>query len=199
MDSVTVRRDIEPMRQMLAMLRGLFVLLMFAAPAPAMADGPYVDTAALDELFAQLRVATSAAEADELSQQIWGYWMNPSDATLADRMATAGAFLSVGDLQSTLGVLDTIVQDYPDYSEGWNQRATVHYMMSDFASSLADIEQVLAYEPRHFGALSGRVLIYLKQGKRADALRDMIAAIAIHPYLNERKLFPELGPDVTHV
>lgn len=199
MDSVTVRRDSEPMRQMLAMLRGLFVLLMLAAPAPAMAGGPYVDTAALDELFAQLRVAPSAAEADDVSQQIWSYWMNPSDSTLAARMATAGAFLSVGDLPSALHMLDTIVKDYPDYSEGWNQRATVHYMMNDFADSLTDIDRVLALEPRHFGALSGRVLIYLKQGKHAEALTDMIAALAIHPYLSEKKLFPELAQDVTHV
>lgn len=182
---------------MLAILRGLFVLLMLAGPAHA--AGPYVDTAALDELFAQLRVAPSAAEADDLSQQIWGYWMNPSDSTLAARMATAGAFLGVGDLPSSLHMLDTIVKDYPDYSEGWNQRATVHYMMNDFADSLTDIDKVLALEPRHFGALSGRVLIYLKQGKHAEALRDMIAALAIHPYLSEKKLFPELAQDVTHV
>jgi tetratricopeptide (TPR) repeat protein len=72
-------------------------------------------------------------------------------------------------------------------------------MLGRLDDSLADIDKVLAIEPRHFGALSGRVLIYLKQGKHAQALRDMIAALAIHPYLSERRLFPELAQDVTHV
>ena len=73
------------------------------------------------------------------------------------------------------------------------------YMLDRLDNSLADIDKVLAIEPRHFGALSGRVLIYLKQGKHAEALRDMIAALAIHPYLSERRFFPELAQDVTHV
>ena len=54
-------------------------------------------------------------------------------------------------------------------------------------------------EPRHFGALSGRVLIYLKQGKHADALKDMLAALAIDPYLSEKALFPELAQNATPV
>jgi hypothetical protein len=58
---------------------------------------------------------------------------------------------------------------------------------------------VLAIEPRHYGAMAGRVLIYLKQERRLDALRQMREALAIHPYLNERQLFPELARDVTQV
>ena len=42
-------------------------------------------------------------------------------------------------------------------------------------------------------------MIELKQGKRADALRDMIAALAIDPYLDEKKLFPELQQNTTNV
>lgn len=111
----------------------------------------------------------------------------------------ANRALAVGDVASTLEVLDAVVEQFPDYAEGWNQRATVYYMVNRLDNSLADIEKVLALEPRHYGALSGRVMIYLKQGRHEDALRQMMAALAIHPYLNERKLFPELAQDVTHV
>ncbi|MBN9346959.1 MAG: tetratricopeptide repeat protein, partial [Devosia sp.] len=86
-----------------------------------------------------------------------------------------------------------------DYAEGWNQRATVYFMLGDYDASLDDIAHVLAIEPRHYGALSGRVLIYLKQGRYDDARADMIAALAIHPYLRERRFFPDLAQDVTHV
>lgn len=186
------------MRRLLAMLCVLLMLPLVAASRPALAD-PYTDTAAIDELFAQLRVARNAVEADELSQQIWGFWFSPNDADLDRRMEAASSAIAVGDVISALAVLDAVVETFPDYAEGWNQRATVNYMIGNLDASLADIDKVLAIEPRHYGALSGRVLIYLRQDRHDEALRDMLAALAIHPYLSERRLFPELAQDVTHV
>jgi tetratricopeptide (TPR) repeat protein len=186
------------MRKLIASIRALLVLPLLAAPLPAIAD-PYVDNAAVDELFEELRLAASEVEADQISRQIWTYWFTPTDRDLARRMATAGALIGAGNLLGSLVELNAIVEAFPDYAEGWNQRATVHYMLDDFEASLADIDKVLGIEPRHYGALSGRVLIYLRQGKQAEALKDMIAALAIHPYLNERRFFPELARDVTQV
>jgi tetratricopeptide (TPR) repeat protein len=103
------------------------------------------------------------------------------------------------NLPMALGVLSGIVRDYPTYAEGWNQRATVYYLLRDYEDSLADIEKTLQYEPRHFGALSGRALIYLAQDKRGLAIRDISAALAVHPFLSEKALFPELLDDITHI
>jgi tetratricopeptide (TPR) repeat protein len=186
------------MRKLIATVYALLVLPLLAAPLPAVAD-PYVDNAAVDELFEELRLSDNEVEADQISRQIWTHWFTPSDSRLATRMSVAGNFIGEGNLEGSLDELNGIVTEYPDYAEGWNQRATVHYMLDNLDASLADIDKVLAIEPRHYGALSGRVLIYLKQGKHAEALRDMIAALAIHPYLSERRLFPELAQDVTHV
>jgi tetratricopeptide (TPR) repeat protein len=186
------------MRQMISTIRALLVLLLGAAPLSAFAAG-YTDSAALDELFAELKTASSAGQAADLTEQIWSLWFNPDVPELKARMAKASVAMNVGDLPAALSLLTAIVADYPDYAEGWNQRATLYYMLANYDSSLADIDKVLALEPRHFGALSGRVLIYLKQGKRGDALRDMIAALAIDPYLSEKALFPELSQNTTNV
>lgn len=186
------------MRKLVAAIRAFLVLPFLVAAIPVLAADPYVDNAAVDELFEELRLTGSAIEADEVSRQIWGLWFSPSDAALATRMSVAGNLLGEGNILESLEELDGIVAAYPDYAEGWNQHATVNYMLNRLDASLADIDKVLAIEPRHFGALSGRVLIYLKQGKHAAALRDMIAALAIHPYLSERRLFPELAQNVTH-
>ena len=186
------------MRQMISTIRALLVLLFVAAPLSTIA-ADYTDRAALDELFAELKTATTAAEAADLTQQIWSVWFNPDVPELKARMGKAGIAMNVGDMSAALSLLSAIVTDYPDYAEGWNQRATLYFELGNLDSSLADIEKVLALEPRHFGALSGRVLIYLKQGKRADALRDMIAALAIDPYLGEKALFPELSQNTTNV
>lgn len=185
------------MHRLIASIRALLVLPLLAAPLPAFAD-PYVDNAAVDELFEELRLAHNQVGADEISRQIWSYWFTPSNSGLATRMSVASNFIGEGNLEGSLDELNGIVADFPDYAEGWNQRATVNYMLNNLDASLADIEKVLAIEPRHYGALAGRVLIYLKQGKHAEALRDMIAALAIHPYLSERRFFPELAQDVTH-
>jgi tetratricopeptide (TPR) repeat protein len=186
------------MRFMVGMIRALAVLLVLAAPLPARA-ADYVDHAALDELFTELKTAHDAGAANDIVVQIWGIWFHPDVPDLAERMSLASLAMSNEDSVSALRMLNGIVRDYPDYSEGWNQRATLHYLMGDYDASLADIDKVLALEPRHFGALSGRVMIYLKQGKRAEALKDMIAALAIDPFLDGKQNFPELSQNTTNV
>jgi tetratricopeptide (TPR) repeat protein len=182
----------------LKLLRALLVLLLVTAPLSAFA-ADYADKGTLDRLFAELKVAQTADEADGIVQQIWSVWLAPANSDLSQRMSRAGAAMTGGDDAAALTILNSVVTDFPDYAEGWNQRATLYFEMGNLDASLADIARVLALEPRHFGALSGRVMIYLKQGKRADALRDMVAALAIDPYLSEKALFPELAQDVTHV
>jgi len=161
--------------------------------------GEAEDRANLDQLFAQLKVAPDASTAATISQQIWSIWTNPSNPDLARRMFEVLAVRSSGNVTGSMQLLDKIVDDFPTYAEGWNQRATMRYLVSDFEGSLADIEKVLELEPRHFGALSGRVLIYLAQGKRALALKDMATALTIHPFLNERQLFPELAQEMVRI
>ena len=71
----------------------------------------------------------------------------------------------------------------PDFAEGWNKRATVHYLLGNYPQSLADIGETLEREPRHFGALSGRGLVYVALEDEVRALKAFDAALAIHPNL----------------
>ena len=176
----------------------LFALALLAAP-PAAFAADYTDKAALDELFAQLKDAPDASAAEAITQTIWAYWFNPTDKVLADKMALVGNLEAQRDFTGCLKLLDRIVADYPDYSEGWNRRATIYYQMMDYSASLADIDKVLAIEPRHFGALSGRVMIELAIGDRPAALKDMVAALAIHPYLQMKSFFPELNQPLVNI
>lgn len=167
--------------------------------APAMADEATDRAAALDALFTQLRAAPDAASAQAIDNQIWAFWTTPADPTLASRMREILIARSTGKVPTALALLDKLVVEFPEYAEGWNQRATLYYVMGDFDRSIADCAKVLELEPRHFGALSGRALMYLQLGQRALALKDMAAALAIHPFLNEAQLFPELAQPMTHV
>jgi tetratricopeptide (TPR) repeat protein len=172
------------------------VLLLFTGSSFADAAN---DRVQLDRLLDQLQVAPDPATADGLVQQIWRIWMVPPDAELAGKMAAVLADETANDLDGALGVLTKMVVDYPAYAEGWNQRATIEYERQDFAASLADIDKVLALEPRHFGALSGKVLVYLAMGNRPQALKAMFAAMKVNPFLGEKQLFPELSQPQTQI
>ena len=69
----------------------------------------------------------------------------------------------------------------PELSEAWNKRATLYFMMGRYEESLADIDRVLDLEPRHFGALAGRGMIYRKQENYGAALEAFRRALAINP------------------
>lgn len=160
-------------------------------PAPRLqADDPAL---LLDRLFARLKTAPDPQTALEIEQRIWEVWTSPPDPDLARLMAEAFSRREQRDLAGAILVLDRVVAGWPDYAEGWNQRATNHYLAGNFDASLADIAETLSREPRHFGALAGRALIRLQQNKRALAAQSIAQALKIHPFLRERAMFPELG------
>jgi tetratricopeptide (TPR) repeat protein len=180
----------------LALALALAILLSLAS---ARADD-FTNNEALDALFAELKKAPDPQAAHVIDQQIWFYWFNPVDAELARRMKQVAVIRSLGDSAGAIVLLNRLVEDYPGYAEGWNQRATMFYVLGNFEASIADCEKVLALEPRHFGALSGRATMYLLQGKRALALKDMAAAVAVHPFISGQELFPELSkPEMTNI
>jgi tetratricopeptide (TPR) repeat protein len=143
--------------------------------------------------------APDAMAARIISDRIWAYWTNPTDPPLAVRMHDVLVARQSGDFVGAIALTSRLIADYPDYAEGWNQRATLYYIIGNLEASIDDCARVLELEPRHFGALSGRALIHLQLGQRALALKDMAAALALHPFLSERQLFPELQRDVTRI
>lgn len=157
------------------------------------------EQAALDALFDELRTAPDAQTAQGITDQIWIYWTTPADPVLAARMQDVLALRINADFPAVIALLDDIVAEYPGYAEAWNQRATIYYLLHNFEQSMADIDKVLELEPRHFGALVGRAVMYKEQGKNDLALKDMLAAMAIHPFLAERAMFPELLEDAIQI
>lgn len=180
----------------LARLAIAALLLVTTPAAPSLAQ-TYTRSAAqlaqLDTLFARLSASTSEPEARAIASDIWIIWTQPDDPALAARVTEIMTAGGLAGPASQLPLIDALVADYPDYSEGWNMRATAHFLHGAYEQSLSDIEKTLALEPRHFGALAGRALIFHTLGKRDEALEAIRAALDIHPWLSERGLFPELG------
>ena len=144
----------------------------------------------LDFLFGALKAAPDEASAKHVEARIWAIWMQTPSDTAALLMMRAKAAMDGQQMEVALKLLDAVVKLRPDYVEAWNRRATLYYLQSDYAHSLADIEmQVLVREPRHFGALAGLGMIMQDLGDEKRALDAFRQALAINPHLEK---VPEL-------
>ncbi len=143
----------------------------------------------LDFLFGALKAAPDEDSAKHVEARIWAIWMRTPSDTVALLMMRAKAATDAQQPDVALKLLDAIVKLRPDYVEACNRRATIYYMKNDYARSLADIEQVLIREPRHFGALAGLGMIMEDLGDDKRALDAFRKALAINPHLDK---VPEL-------
>jgi tetratricopeptide (TPR) repeat protein len=148
------------------------------AAAPAAADQT---DSRLKRLFADLNAAPNAETARPIEQAIWGAWSESSEEVVNLLMEQGVFAMSRRDYRAALRSFDQMVVLAPEFAEGWNKRATVHYLLGNYAESLADIAETLKLEPRHFGALSGRGLVYLELEEEALALESFEAALEIYP------------------
>ena len=155
----------------------------------------------LDSLFFQLQSTSAETEARALEKRIWKIWLESGD-TLVDQLMVGGVeAMGGGDYETALTAFNSIVEDAPDFAEGWNKRATLYWLLGDFEKSIDDINQTLALEPRHFGALAGLAMIHEAQRRPLDSLRAFKRALKLYPAMPNaskriRKLNRQLGEPI---
>ncbi len=142
----------------------------------------------LDVLFTRLASSEHEQAAKQLVAEIWSIWKKPLDQTLLSTMTQAEQLFVSGERAQAFALLDQAVQDYPQYSEIWNQRATYYYFDGRYEDSLNDIAEVLALEPRHFGAMSGKIAILMRADRMELALKTLRQALKVNPFMPERHL-----------
>ena len=142
-------------------------------------------TRGLDFLFGALKAAPDEASAKHVEARIWAMWLQTPSDTASLLMTRAKAALDSQNIDVALKLLDAVIKLRPDYIEAWNRRATIYYLKNDYAHSLQDIRQVLAREPRHFGALAGLGMIMQDLGEERRALEAFRKALAVNPYLEK--------------
>jgi len=126
----------------------------------------------LDGLFETLRSSHDEAVLAETETEIWEIWYDSGEQAVDDEMEQAAELVRAGNLAAAERIYTDITEQLPKFSEGWNRRATVRYYRGDFAGSLADIEETLRLEPRHFGAIWGLGMIL---GSQHDYQRAILA------------------------
>jgi tetratricopeptide (TPR) repeat protein len=148
----------------------------------------------IDFLFGALKAAPDADAAKLVENRILALWLASGSDTADLLMTRVKAAIDAKDFGLAIELLNAVVEIKPDYVEGWNRRATVHFLKKDFGEAIADIRQVLAREPRHFGALAGLGMIMQEIGEDKRALEVFRRALEVHPHLQR---IPDLVKSLT--
>jgi tetratricopeptide (TPR) repeat protein len=161
-------------------LFSFFISCFLCWPLQTWADQ---DDPELDRLFSSLSEVNDLAQGSRITREIWQRWRQADDPAIEDLLSSGITAMSSNDLRLALDLFNQIVEDAPEFAEGWNKRATVYYLIGDYDSSIRDIRQTLLLEPRHFGAMAGFAWILLHQRDFEMAERVLRRALSINPFL----------------
>jgi tetratricopeptide (TPR) repeat protein len=146
--------------------------VVWIANRGSMADAPLLHERLRDE---------SAFVRSFAEQGLWLLWTRSGDPAVDELMAQATEATQSGRHADAIKILDQVVKKKPEFAEGWNRRATVHYLAGELQKSIADCDQVLKRNPGHFGALSGLGQIYLQLDDEEAALKWFRRALEVNP------------------
>ena len=135
----------------------------------------------LDMLFGILSSSSDLQILRSTESEIWEIWFAHPNSDVERLMQIGVQRMNANRQSEAMLIFNELIENFPDYAEAWNRRATLHYLLGNYQESIGDIEKVLALEPRHFGALSGLGLVYLQLdqlGKAKQAFEDLID---VHP------------------
>jgi tetratricopeptide (TPR) repeat protein len=115
---------------------------------------------------------------------LWQMWHLSGDPRF-DRLLRDGIeAMEREELSEAEAAFTRLIEEAPDFAEGWNKRATVRYLAGDYEGSIADCRETLARNPNHFGALSGQGLCHFMLSQFREAALLFRRALAVHPHLD---------------
>jgi tetratricopeptide (TPR) repeat protein len=151
----------------------------------------------LADLYAHLAAADSAETAKKVQSTIERLWGHSGSDTVALLMQRAAKALGSKNNDLALKFMDYVVLLAPDYAEGFNRRAFIHFSRNDMASAVGDLRRALALEPNHFKALDGLAQIWRQTGNSKGALSVVKQLLEVHPYWEgAAKMAEELAREV---
>jgi len=135
----------------------------------------------LETLFITLSSSSDKQVIRATENQIWDIWFAHPNSDVERLMQIGVQRMNANRQSEAMIIFSQLVENFPDYAEAWNRRATLHYILGNYQESIDDIERVLSLEPRHFGALSGLGLVYLQLDQLRKAKEAFEDLIKVHP------------------
>jgi len=154
--------------------------------------------ARLDPLFAQLAESSDSALGNQLSVAIWSIWMQVDNRESERHLHLGVTSMDRGNYGAALEHFSRVIENTPAFAEGWNRRATVHYLRGDYIQSARDIKETLLLEPRHFGALAGLGMVMMQLSAPTAAITAFERALIVNPHLYDVRFYLERLQHMLH-
>ena len=119
---------------------------------------------------------------------LWRVWSRSGNPDIDALFAAGLEHMSQGAGLEAIETFSRIIEQKPDFAEGWNKRATVYYLVGEYEKSLRDCDEVMKRNPAHFGALAGYGQIYLRLGQPEKALGYFERALGVNPNMEQVEL-----------
>ena len=136
----------------------------------------------LNNLFKKLNETENQDEIRNLISDIWNIWYEVDDPKVIEYFEKGIQAMNLRNYPLAIRFFNNLIEEDPNFAEGWNKRATVHFMLGNFDESMNDIIKTLELEPRHFGALDGMGLIFIHQGQFQEAIEVYDKMLEIFPF-----------------
>lgn len=133
---------------------------------------------------------------------LWAIWARSGDREVDQWLRRGTRIMTGGNPRVAIEIFDRIVDQKPEFAEGYNKRATAWYLLGAYHRSLADIRHTLKRNPFHFGALSGAGYCMIQLERYDEALLFFQRALQINPNLTgvvvlRKKIEARLGGNTT--
>ena len=107
----------------------------------------------IESLLAALKVAPDEQIAGELERRLRDQWLKAGSPATTVLLRRSMRDIASHDVDSALENLNSALLLDPDLTEAYYRRALARFDAGDFNSALADLQETLRREPRHFLAL----------------------------------------------
>src|SRR5688500_18047376 len=121
-----------------------------AAVSPAPPKTPAERDTVLADLYALLADSEDEMAAKSVADNIERVWLHSGSPTVDVLFGRAMQAVQQKDYDRALRFLDHVVEQAPDFTEGWNRRAYVHFQLSNVGLAVGDLRRALALDPSHF-------------------------------------------------
>jgi tetratricopeptide (TPR) repeat protein len=167
-------------------------------PSPAgLPKTPGERDSTLAELYEKLAAADDESEAKEVERSLERVWLYTGSPTVDLLFGRAMQAIAKKDYDRALLFLTHVVEQAPDFTEGWNRRAYVHFQRNQVGLALGDLRRALALDPANFRALDGLAQVLRDTGENEAALAVLRRLHEVHPHWpGTEKAVEELAREV---
>ncbi|MBA99224.1 tetratricopeptide repeat protein [Sulfitobacter sp.] len=176
-------------------MRILGILTLLSGPALAAGCPQLPDySPELRNLIEQADRAPDVRAGRVVSDAMWKVWLRAPDEVAQGILDTGLRRRDAYDFLGAIGEFDRLVTYCPDYAEGYNQRAYIHFLNGEYAAALTNLDMALNLQPLHVAAQTGRALTLMHMGRISEARAQLLIAVENNPWLPEAGLLAKDAP-----